>query len=182
MLKKEDGKELIKLAKEAIQSYFKKESHNISEAVKKRFSEKKGVFVTLKKGRQLRGCIGYTEPVLPLYEAVANAAKHSAFGDPRFPPLTKEELKDISFEISVLTSPKQITGDIPKQISIGKHGLIIEKGNYSGLLLPQVFTEFNVNDAESALEMTCEKAGLPAGSWQEKDAKVYLFECQIFIE
>jgi AmmeMemoRadiSam system protein A len=182
MLKKEDGKELIKLAKEAIQSYFKQESLSISEAVKKRFSEKKGVFVTLKKGRQLRGCIGYIEPMFPLYEAVANAAKHAAFGDPRFPSLTEGELKDISFEISVLSSPKQITGDIPKQIKIGKHGLIIEKGNYSGLLLPQVFTEFSVNDAESALEMTCEKAGLPAGSWQEKDAKVYIFECQIFTE
>ena len=182
MLKKEDGKELIKLAKEAIQSYFKQESLSISEAVKKRFSEKKGVFVTLKKGRQLRGCIGYTEPILPLYEAVANAAKHAAFGDPRFPPLTEGEMKDISFEISVLSSPKQITGDMPKQIKIGKHGLIIEKKGYSGLLLPQVFTEFSVNDAESALEMTCEKAGLPAGSWQEKDAKVYVFECQIFTE
>lgn len=179
MLKKEDGKELIKLAKEAVQSYFKQESLNLSEAVKKRFSEKKGVFVTLKKGRQLRGCIGYIEPTFPLYAAVANAAKHAAFGDPRFPPMTEGELKDISFEISVLTSPKQMKGDIPQQISIGKHGLIIKKGGYSGLLLPQVFTELDV-DTESALEMTCEKAGLPAGSWQEKDAKVYSFECQIF--
>jgi len=179
MLKKEDGKELIKLAKEAIQSYFKQGSLNISEAVKKRFSEKKGVFVTLKKGKQLRGCIGYIKPMFPLWEAVANAAKHAAFGDPRFPQMTEGELKDISFEISVLTSPKQMTGDIPKQIKLGKHGLIIEKDGYSGLLLPQVFTEFDV-DAESALEMTCEKAGLPAGSWQEKDAKVYSFECEIF--
>ncbi len=179
MLKKEDGKELIKLAKEAIQSYFKQGSLHISEAVKKRFSEKKGVFVTLKKGKQLRGCIGYIKPMFPLWEAVANAAKHAAFGDPRFPQMTEGELKDISFEISVLTSPKQVTGDIPKQIKLGKHGLIIEKDGYSGLLLPQVFTEFDV-DAESALEMTCEKAGLPAGSWQEKDAKVYSFECEIF--
>jgi len=180
MLKKEDGKELIKLAKEAIQSYFKQDSPHVSEAIKKRFSENKGVFVTLKKGKQLRGCIGYTEPKLPLWEAVVNAAKHAAFEDPRFPQMTEGELKGISFEISVLTSPKQIRGDIAKQIKIGKHGLIIEKDGYSGLLLPQVFTEFDITDAESALEMTCEKAGLSAGSWQEKDAKVYLFECQIF--
>lgn len=179
MLKKEDGKELIKLAKESIQSYFKQKTLLVPEAAKKRFSENKGVFVTLKKDKQLRGCIGYIESKLPLWEAVASAARHAAFGDPRFPPLTEGELKDIDFEISVLTEPKQITGDMPKQVKIGKHGLIIEKGGYSGLLLPQVFTELDA-DAESALEMTCEKAGLPAGSWQEKDAKVYVFECQIF--
>ncbi|MEM4264088.1 MAG: AmmeMemoRadiSam system protein A [Candidatus Woesearchaeota archaeon] len=181
MLKKEDGKELIKLAKEAIKSYFKQKSPEITEAAKKKFSEKKGVFVTLKKGEQLRGCIGYIEARFPLWEAVANSAKNAAFGDPRFPPITEEELKEITFEISILTEPKQITGDIQKQIKIGKHGLIVKKDGYSGLLLPQVFTEWQV-DAEGALEMTCEKAGLPAGSWQERDTKVYVFECQVFSE
>lgn len=182
MLSKEDGAQLIKLAKEAVKSYFKEQSPKVSKEIKSKFSMNAGVFVTLNKGKQLRGCIGYIKAHLPLWDAVINAARNAAFEDLRFPPTTEQELKDITFEISVLTEPKPLQKkSILKQIEIGRHGLIVERGIYTGLLLPQVFTEFRV-DAESALEMTCEKAGLPTQAWKDADTKIYCFECQIFKE
>jgi len=184
MLKAADGKELIKLAKDAVKSFLEKKPYQASADIKKKYSEKRGIFVCIKKGKQLRGCIGYIEPEHPIWWAVVNAAKGAAFEDPRFPPTSSNELPDIQFEISVLTEPKLMEGpakDRHKHVKIGKHGLIAEKEQYKGILLPQVFTDFDV-DGESALDMTCKKAGLPARAWENNDVSVYTFECKVFKE
>ncbi|MBN2112259.1 AmmeMemoRadiSam system protein A [Candidatus Woesearchaeota archaeon] len=183
-LTKEDGKSLIKLARDAISSAFKDRDLEVNSSLKEKYSEKRGAFVTLTIEGELRGCIGYTEALFPLWETVTKAAQSAAFQDPRFNPLTEEEFRDVKIEISVLTKPELIEGDkkdYAKKIEIGKHGLVVETGFSAGLLLPQVFTEYNA-DAKKALEMTCQKAGLPSGAWQEKDCRVYRFSAQIFIE
>lgn len=185
MLKKEERKQLLELCRKAIKSRLERKPIEVSQELKARFSEKKGVFVSLHTNGALRGCIGFVEPIYPLWEAVSRAAIHAAFDDARFPPLSIHELDKIKIEISILSKPELIKAkspeEIPKQIKIGKHGLIIQKGPYTGLLLPQVFTEWQV-DEKGALEMLCEKAGLPAGSWQEPDANTYFFEAEIIKE
>ncbi len=184
MLNNEQGKKLLKLARQAINSYFG-EGLEISEDIKKEFSTKQGAFVTLYKNKELRGCIGYSEPVFPLYKAVIQAAQAAAFGDPRFIPVSEDELKDIKIEISVLTKPAEIKFKKPdellRQIEIGKDGLIIEKGPLKGLLLPQVAVEWKWNK-EEFLANTCIKAGLPPNAWKELNVKVYKFQTQIFKE
>jgi AmmeMemoRadiSam system protein A len=137
-----------------------------------------GVFVTLKINKQLRGCIGF--PVKkPLGKAIKEAAKLSAFHDPRFFPLTKDELKDIEIEITLLSKPKEIKNkeikNIIKEIEIGKHGLIIRSNYGSGLLLPQVALEYKL-DQIGFIEATCIKSGLSKNAWLNKDVKVYKFE------
>lgn len=180
----EDGKSLIKIAKESIYSYFSDESLNIDSSIKKKYSEKRGVFVTIKIDGQLRGCIGYTLPLFPLWEGISKAARAAAFEDHRFMPLSETELKQIKVEVSVLTKPELIEGkpsNYREKISVGKHGLMIENSLSSGLLLPQVFTEYCA-DAEKALEMTCQKAGLDPSAWKNPDCKVYKFSAIIFKE
>jgi len=140
---------------------------------------KRGVFVTLKKSGRLRGCIGYPYPVTPLYRAVQENALNAAFRDPRFGPVKKDELKDISIEISVLTLPVAV--ESVDEILVGTHGLIIENSGRKGLLLPQVPVEYNW-DRTTFLEQTCRKAGLPADAWQWKDTKIWRFEAVVFSE
>ena len=184
MLTAEDGKQLIKLAKDTVKSFLDKKPIQVPEKTEKKYGQKRGVFVCIKKGTQLRGCIGYIEPTHPIWWAVVNAAKGAAFEDPRFPPTSSNEMPNIKFEISVLTEPKLMEckpSERLNHIKIGKHGLIAEREHYKGLLLPQVFTEMKVN-AESALNMTCEKAGLPSRAWEEQDTDIYTFECQVFKE
>jgi AmmeMemoRadiSam system protein A len=139
--------------------------------------EKRGAFVTIKKKDQLRGCIGYLKAVLPLYETIREMAIQAAFDDPRFSPLQKNEWKDINIEISVLTPMKKLS-DV-SEIKVGVHGLYIEKGPYSGLLLPQVATEHRWNSI-TFLENTCYKAGLPKDAWKSKDTVVYIFSADVF--
>jgi len=104
-------------------------------------------------------------------------AAAAAFQDPRFPPVTKKELKDLDIEISVLTPFEQIT-DVNK-IEVGKHGIYMERGFYSGLLLPQVATEYGWG-RETFLEHTCRKAGLPPDAWKDKETRIYIFSADIF--
>ncbi len=177
-----EGQDLIILARDSILSEFSGSHLEVHDGIKKKYSEKQGCFVTLNINSDLRGCIGFTEPIYPLWEAISNAAKAAAFQDPRFPPLKEDEFKKVKIEVSVLTKPEEIKGkkeDIPKHIKIGRDGLIIESPMGSGLLLPQVFTEYKV-DAKGALDMTCHKAGLQPGSWKNEDCKVLRFEAKIF--
>ena len=178
---------LLKLARSSIEDEFINK-HSETNILKKKCSEffpkKQGVFTTLKINNQLRGCIGYPEPVLPLCTAIINSAKSASFEDPRFPPLTKEELNKINIEISVLTIPKRLDNsrqELASRIKIGRDGLIIRKGYYSGLLLPQVATEYNFNKIEF-LEQTCLKAGLNKDCWKEKETNIYSFSAIIFSE
>lgn len=180
MFSQEDGKELLKLARDSINGFFEGKGIQVKDDVMKKYAEKHGVFVTITINNELRGCIGYPEPMYPLYEAITNSARSAAFSDPRFKPLTKEEFKDIHLEVSVLTVPELIEAK-PENIKIGEDGLIIRNKLGSGLLLPQVATEYNW-DAKQFLEHTCEKAGLDKDSWKEKDILVYKFQAQIFKE
>ncbi|MGZ3577690.1 MAG: AmmeMemoRadiSam system protein A [Syntrophales bacterium] len=139
--------------------------------------EKKGAFVTLKKHSHLRGCIGYIEAKRPLYKTVEEMALAAAFDDPRFAPLKPDELKNITIEISILSPLKEVKNI--DEIEVGIHGLYVTKGFHSGLLLPQVATEYDW-DSLTFLQETCYKAGLQRDAWKDKDAKVYKFSAEVF--
>jgi uncharacterized protein (TIGR00296 family) len=183
LLTLEDGRLLVKYARHAIETFFSKKQLSMPEADK--FTDKRGVFVTLTELGKLRGCIGFPEPVYPLKRAIIESARAAAFRDPRFPPLTQDEMEDITVEVSVLTKPELIEAENPEEyldmIEIGKHGLIIKNMYYSGLLLPQVFTDYDCTP-KKALEMTCEKAGLDEDAWKEPESRIYSFQAQIFEE
>lgn len=185
MIALKDAKALIKLARDAISSVFESKQVEAENKLMDRFSKPQGIFVTITIDKQLRGCIGFVEPVFPLFEAVIRAARAAAFEDPRFPRLQKEEFKNIEVEISVLTEPELIEVDKPdgylKKINIGKDGLIIRSRFGSGLLLPQVFTRYKCS-VKQALEMTCHKAGLDEDAWKDLNSKVFKFQAQIFKE
>jgi len=137
-----------------------------------------GAFVTLRIKGQLRGCIGYPEPELPLLDVVERCAVSAAISDPRFPALSVAEWSEIDVELSVL-GPIEPVQDIADVI-VGQHGLIVEFGRRRGLLLPQVAIEWEWNAVEFAAE-ACIKAGLPKDAWQ-KGAKLFRFEAQVFGE
>lgn len=139
--------------------------------------ENRGAFVSLHKKGQLRGCIGYIEGRGPLHKTIEEMAEAAAFRDPRFSPVTEKELPELDIEISVLTPLAKIT-DV-NEIEVGKHGIYIKKGWHSGLLLPQVATEYGW-DRKTFLEHTCQKAGLPSGAWKDKDIEIYIFSADIF--
>jgi len=174
---KSDGEKLLKLARESIEECFTKKKPVIPEG--KQFKQARGVFVTLTEKGKLRGCIGFPHPEKSVSEAVAEAAKLSAFCDNRFIPIEKDKLKDIKIEISILTNLEPVKN--LKDIRVGKDGLMCNYLGYSGLLLPQVATEHNLNKIQF-LEALCEKAGLPKDTWQNKNFKLYKFQCQIFEE
>jgi AmmeMemoRadiSam system protein A len=128
---------------------------------------------------ELRGCIGYVEPFLPLQDTVSEMALSAAFDDPRFPSLSADEFEFIEIEISILT-PKEKVLDI-SDVIIGKDGLIVIQGYHEGLLLPQVAKEYNW-DIETFLAHTCMKAGLSQEAWKEENTKIYRFSALIFKE
>ncbi|NYT07547.1 MAG: TIGR00296 family protein [Methanomicrobiales archaeon] len=148
------------------------------------FRDKRGVFVTLTRDGELRGCIGYPYPTHSLEEALCDAAISAAARDPRFPPVRAPELPLLRIEITVLSPPRPLTGEPearPSGVEVGKHGLIVQGYGRSGLLLPQVPVEWGW-DSREFLDHTCLKAGLPAGCWKRKDVLVFTFEGQIFGE
>jgi uncharacterized protein len=151
------------------------------------FREHGGVFVTLRRhpGDRLRGCIGYPLPILPLGTAVRRAAIAAATEDPRFRPVTAEELPHLTVEVSLLTPPETVRRspdvDLATTIVAGRDGLVIEGFGTSGLLLPQVATEMGWN-AEELLDGTCEKAGLPAGAWRDPRVTIRRFRAAVFSE
>ena len=146
------------------------------------FDEKRGVFVTLTKNGSLRGCIGFPYPVIPLGEAIVHAAGAAALEDPRFPPVTKDEIADLALEVTILTVPEPLEGEPskrPEHVVVGKHGLIVRGMGTSGLLLPQVATDYGW-DAKTFLDHTCMKAGLSERCWTSRNVEILTFEGQIF--
>ncbi|OHD63654.1 MAG: hypothetical protein A2176_05850 [Spirochaetes bacterium RBG_13_51_14] len=143
------------------------------------FKEKCGAFVTLHIRGRLRGCIGYIQGVKTIPETIVDMSTASAFKDPRFPPLRKEEFDHIDIEISVL-SPIEAVKNI-SEIKVGCDGLIVSRGFNSGLLLPQVPVEQGW-DRDVFLENTCYKAGLPGNAWQQKGTTIEKFSAQVFGE
>jgi len=133
-----------------------------------------GVFVTLFKGGQLRGCIGHTQADMPLYTAVQEMAISSATIDPRFPPVLEQELDDIHVEISVLSDLFPISAD---QVEVGKHGLMLVYGGRRGLLLPRVPVERGW-DLNNYLDNLCYKAGLPMDIWEQNPTLLAFTACE----
>jgi AmmeMemoRadiSam system protein A len=168
---------LLDIAKSAIEA---KINHREMPEIKidsETLKSKRGAFVTLKKQGHLRGCIGYLKAYKPLWETVQEMAVAAAFHDPRFPSLKKDEVKNLTFEISVLSSFKRIK-DI-HEIEVGKHGLYMVNGFRSGLLLPQVAIEYGW-DRETFLKETCYKAGLPLDAWMDESTEIYIFSADYF--
>lgn len=189
-LSPEEGGSLVKLARNAIEHFLKTgEKLPVSNNVPRKLMQKCGVFVTLNHAeagaKKLRGCIGYPEPTLPLVEATIDSAINAATNDPRFPPVTLNELNKIIVELSVLTPPQIIEvkdpKDYPHKIEIGKDGLILERGGFKGLLLPQVPVEWHWNE-EEFLSNCCIKAGLSPDCWVVGGTKIYSFQAIIFEE
>ncbi|HEX7152489.1 MAG TPA: AmmeMemoRadiSam system protein A [Thermoanaerobaculia bacterium] len=138
-----------------------------------------GVFVTLHKNGELRGCIGSIHPIAPLYEAVSSSAINAAFRDPRFPPVRKDELREVEIEISVMSPIEPVAN--PEDILVGRDGLIVSRGGYRGLLLPQVATDYGW-DREAFLSQTCRKAGLPMDAWRSPGVQIEKFSAEVFGE
>jgi uncharacterized protein (TIGR00296 family) len=186
----EEGKFLINLARNTVKQYLEtgKAPKPPNETPKKLFAHC-GVFVTINSLRngekELRGCIGYPYPTSPLVEAVIDNAVNAATEDPRFEPLSPAELDKVVFEVSVLTPPEPVEVKNPKEylskIKVGEDGLIVERGPYKGLLLPQVPVEWGWCE-EEFLCQCCMKAGLPPDTWLTKDAKIYKFKAIVFDE
>jgi len=175
-LSSEEKKGLLQIARLAIEDTILNKKRLNRQTQNAKLLEKRGAFVTLKKRGRLRGCVGFIKPVLPLCQTVTQAAIYAACRDQRFPPVSAEELKDMEIEISVLTPLKKINS--PHLIQVGKHGLLISKGNRSGLLLPQVPVENNWS-RDTFLKQICLKAGLPPDAWKQ-GADLYIFEAIVF--
>lgn len=167
--------ELLSMARETITSYVRDRKVPEIEPDDKRLKADGAVFVTINRNGNLRGCIGSIQAVMPLYQSVIKNAVSASSNDPRFPPMTKEELSDIDVEVTVL-SPLEPLKDV-KDIEIGKHGLYMEKGGRSGIFLPQVPVEQGW-DLNTYLEQLCKKAGLPEGAWKD-GARLYSFTADI---
>ena len=185
-LSDEDGQILVRTARLAVTEYLKKgKKIQLSNEIKSKFSYKSGVFVTLNKEENLRGCIGFPTPDRILHQSLVDAAIASSTEDPRFPSVIHEELNEITFEVTTLTPPLQIKVndplEYPKMIKIGRDGLIIKWEFGAGLLLPQVPVEYGWNE-EEFLGHACEKAGAPSSYWKRKSTMVLKFEGIVFKE
>ncbi len=183
-----EGAQLVKAARNAIELYMRNPHFNkkIVEQSISHLNDQYGVFVTIESypTKELRGCIGFPLAVGPISSSLVEAALGAAFEDPRFVPLSLEELDDVTIEVSILSKPEELPTDYKKRlesIKIGRDGLLIEYGFYSGLLLPIVPVEQKWGK-EQFLEETCIKAGLPTSYWKRDDVKLYKFETQIFRE
>ncbi len=175
----EQKKFLLDLARASIESKLESRSLEIEKPDDELYELKLGAFVTLHKFGQLRGCIGQVIPQMSLFDTIIEMAKAAAFGDPRFQNVQADEVDNIDIEISILSELVRVN-DID-EIKVGRDGLLIRKGMYSGLLLPQVATEQNW-DKHTFLDHTCMKAGLTPGSWQDPQSELYRFAAEIFSE
>ena len=184
-----DGRAAVGLARETLERHVRRTQRDPGPRPSGVLEEKRGVFVTLnileQGAKELRGCIGYPEPIKPLWEAIQDVTVYAS-EDPRFPyPVRAEELDRIVVEVSVLTLPEEIQApgrrDIPSKIRLGVDGLIVSNSFASGLFLPQVATEQGW-DQETFLSEACGKAGLPYDSWLKAGTKIETFQAEVFAE
>lgn len=186
MFSDEDGVLAVKIARAAVESHVKRTKF-VEPDVPDIFKKNYGVFVTLTTfpDDRLRGCIGYPEPVMPLVNALKDAAVSACSRDPRFPPVKPDELKRIKVEVSLLTTPEEIKVKKPTEhisrVKIGEDGLIMQRGYSRGLLLPQVPVEWHW-DSEEFLSQCCLKAGLMPDAWLQEGTKVFKFQAEVFSE
>lgn len=168
---------LLRLVHQTIAGALCGERATASPAPVPHLNQLRGAFVTLHLEGQLRGCVGFIQPARGLYQTIVEAALNAAFHDPRFLPVSEEEAPGLEVEISVLSPPQPIR---PEEIVVGRHGLVVARGLYRGLLLPQVAVEQQW-DAPTFLEQTCLKAGLPADAWK-RGAALQAFTAEVFGE
>lgn len=183
----EEGKAAVRLARVTLDDHVLGKEPS-AEALSGPFAERRGVFVTLNlsgSGQEsLRGCIGFPYPVKRLEDAIREATVAAASEDPRFPPVGPGELDSIVVEVSILTLPEDLQVArkiIPSRLRIGEDGLIVSQSYFSGLLLPQVATEYGMGQVEF-LTQACLKAGLSPDAWLDEDTKVQVFQAEIFAE
>lgn len=180
MLTDKERKALLNITRQTIEEYVREGKRPTFEVAEPALKEKRGVFVTLHEGGSLRGCIGQIMPVGELYQAVSTMAIESATADPRFPPVSPEELNEIEIEISVLTVPKMIRSI--EEIELGRDGVIIKRGMRQGVFLPQVATETGWSKEEFLSHLSQDKAGLEAEAWKDKDTEIFTFQAEVFSE
>jgi len=165
---------LLKIAREAIEAKLQGLPLPKYEINDLKLNEKPGVFVTLTRNGELRGCIGAFYPQTPLWQTVQKMAAEAAFNDPRFPPVNSEELKDIEIEISVLSKPKKINDW--QKIKLGKHGVIIKYQNRTGTFLPQVAEETDWTLEQFLSQLCSQKCGLPPDAYKNPNTEIFVYE------
>lgn len=179
MFTHEEKRELLALARDAIDSALRNRPVTKKPALYAAFQQHCGLFVTLRIEGQLRGCIGCIESLQPLADAIPDMAVKAALEDPRFPPLVPAELERATLEISIL-SPLHRVANV-EEIEIGKHGLMLELGECRGLLLPQVAVEYEW-DVVGFLVAVSKKAGLPDSVWKDPQAMIHVFTAEVIHE
>ena len=177
-LSSQDKQLLLGIARGAVRSHLEEASFRKPEITSDSLSVPCGVFVSIHREAQLRGCIGRIEAESPLYQTTAECAVSAAVFDPRFAPVMIEELASLSFEISVLSVLEKVVSF--DQLEVGRHGLLVEKDGKRGLLLPQVAVQCGWDRSEF-LSQTCEKAGLPPEAWKA-GAQIFAFDASVFSE
>ena len=173
---------MLAAARDAMEAAVRREPIPPCDAPEPIFGEKRGVFVTLRSGEALRGCIGRFDPSELLRELIPEMAVSAATQDPRFAAnrITPEELPGVTVEISVL-SPLEKTDD-PMSIELGVHGIYIKKGSRSGCFLPQVATEMRWSREELLSNCASHKAGLSPDAWRDPETEVLIFTAEVFSE
>ena len=177
MLDAAEKKALLSLARMTLDSYLTSKKTPPCDSAAGGLVDKKGAFVSLHNGEELRGCIGQLYPDRELYKIVQHCAVSAALEDVRFMPVTREELPELSIEISVLTPFRRVRN--VEEIEVGKHGLYLVQGRFRGLLLPQVATQYGW-DRTTFLEQTCRKSGLPESAWRDPQTIIQTFEAEVF--
>jgi AmmeMemoRadiSam system protein A len=147
----------------------------VSEALQ----QKSGAFVTLMAGRELRGCLGLLAAETPIPVTIAEMAKRAAREDPRFDPVTVDELEGLTIELSIISPFRKISSC--EEITIGRDGLLVQQGRRRGLLLPQVAEKYHFSQQEF-LEETCLKAGLPRMAWKMDETELFSFTADVIDE
>ena len=185
MLSSKNQKLLLNLARRSIEYYL--DTNKILNPdladIPFEICEKRGVFITLYQNKQLRGCIGYIEPIKDIWKAVIENAVNAAFFDTRFKPIKREDLDNITIEISILSPLKKITYDKPEELldKIKRNtGIVIKKGMHSATYLPDVWQFFQTK--AEFLDNLCLKAGLKADSWETTQLEVFYYDAEVFSE
>jgi AmmeMemoRadiSam system protein B/AmmeMemoRadiSam system protein A len=170
--------ELLALARKSVEHAVREgKLYDADASSSELLNQERGAFVTLKESGELRGCIGYTSSLKPLYLTVRDTATYAALRDPRFSPVSASELPKLEYEISVL-SPLRRVLDV-RQIKVGQHGLLMKDDTHEGILLPQVPVEEKW-DRQKFLEETCAKAGMRAGCWKDESTDIFQFTAVVF--
>ncbi len=174
----EERASLLRAARRAIAEHLAGRALPVVDDAGEALQEPRGAFVSLHKAGRLRGCIGTFEASAPLIRTVQRMAVSAATSDPRFPPVTEQELPQLALEISVLSPLREVR---PQEVTVGQHGVYITRGTRRGVLLPQVATEHGW-DRQTFLQHTCLKAGLPPEAWQDPRTMIEAFTAEVFGE